>query len=284
MKLTGAQIIWETLIQQGSTTVFGYPGGAILPAYDALYDYSDRVKHVLVRHEENAALAADSYFRATGKVGVCMATSGPGATNLVTGLANAMLDSSAVVAITGQVASHLVGSDAFQETDICGITLPITKHNFLVTDINELAPLVLGPENHDALDFILGLKDRGISLDSLHTELLEPTARHLGELWDEDKIDFLDVTLGVARLQRLVFVFEGLDQVPGHDETRKVLLATAPGEQHSLGSSIVQKFLRAAGWHVWTCATPRREDATSTMTNEAGIDRKMTRKYASASG
>ncbi|MCX6019694.1 MAG: biosynthetic-type acetolactate synthase large subunit [Chloroflexi bacterium] len=139
MKLTGAQIIWETLIQQGSTTVFGYPGGAILPAYDALYDYNDRIKHVLVRHEENAALAADSYFRATGKVGVCMATSGPGATNLVTGLANAMLDSSAVVAITGQVASHLVGSDAFQETDIIGITLPITKHNFLVTDINELA-------------------------------------------------------------------------------------------------------------------------------------------------
>ncbi len=142
MKLTGAQIIWESLIQQGSTTVFGYPGGAILPTYDALYDYQDRVKHVLVRHEENAALAADSYFRATGKVGVCMATSGPGATNLVTGLANAMMDSSAIVAITGQVASHLVGSDAFQETDISGITLPITKHNFLVTDVSELAQVL----------------------------------------------------------------------------------------------------------------------------------------------
>jgi acetolactate synthase I/II/III large subunit len=142
MKLTGAQIIWETLIQQGSTTVFGYPGGAILPAYDALYDYQDRIKHVLVRHEENAALAADSYFRATGKVGVCMATSGPGATNLVTGIANAMMDSSAIVAITGQVASHLVGSDAFQETDVTGITLPITKHNYLVSDINELAQVL----------------------------------------------------------------------------------------------------------------------------------------------
>jgi len=139
MKLTGAQIIWETLIQQGSTTVFGYPGGAILPTYDALVDYQDRIHHVLVRHEENAALAADSYFRATGKVGVCMATSGPGATNLVTGLANAMMDSSAIVAITGQVASHLVGSDAFQETDVTGVTLPVTKHNYLVTDINELA-------------------------------------------------------------------------------------------------------------------------------------------------
>jgi acetolactate synthase-1/2/3 large subunit len=141
MKLTGAQIIWETLIQQGSTTVFGYPGGAIMPAYDALLDYP-QIKHVLMRHEENAALAADAYFRVTGKVGVCMATSGPGATNLVTGLANAMMDSSAIVAITGQVASHLVGSDAFQETDVTGITLPVTKHNWLVTDLSELAEVM----------------------------------------------------------------------------------------------------------------------------------------------
>ncbi|MCS6773298.1 MAG: biosynthetic-type acetolactate synthase large subunit [Anaerolineae bacterium] len=138
MKLTGAQIIWETLLQQGVEIVFGYPGGAILPTYDALVDYQDRIRHILVRHEENAALAADAYFRATGKVGVCMATSGPGALNLVTGLANAMMDSSAVVAITGQVASHLVGTDAFQETDVTGVTLPITKHNYLVTNVEEL--------------------------------------------------------------------------------------------------------------------------------------------------
>jgi acetolactate synthase-1/2/3 large subunit len=142
MKLTGAQIIWETLIQQDARLVFGYPGGAILPAYDALYDYQDRIRHVLVRHEENAALAADAYARATGKVGVCMATSGPGATNLVTGLANAMMDSSPIVAITGQVASHLVGTDAFQETDVTGVTLPVTKHNYLVMDVQEL-PQVL---------------------------------------------------------------------------------------------------------------------------------------------
>ncbi|MFN3704824.1 MAG: biosynthetic-type acetolactate synthase large subunit [Thermoflexales bacterium] len=138
MKLTGAQIIWEILLQQGTEVVFGYPGGAILPTYDALVDYQDRIRHVLVRHEENAALAADAYFRATGKVGVCMATSGPGALNLVTGLANAMMDSSAVVAITGQVASHLVGTDAFQETDVTGVTLPITKHNYLVMSVEEL--------------------------------------------------------------------------------------------------------------------------------------------------
>jgi MerR family transcriptional regulator, light-induced transcriptional regulator len=135
-------------------------------------------------------------------------------------------------------------------------------------DIDQLATLVLGPDNSEAFDFILRLKDRGISLDSLHTELLEPTARHLGELWNQDTIDFMDVTLGVARLQRLVHVFEGLDQVPGYDEKRRVLLATAPGEQHSLGSSIVQKFLRAAGWHVWTYATPRMEDAADLAARE----------------
>lgn len=138
----------------------------------------------------------------------------------------------------------------------------------LTSDIDVLASLVLGPDNGDAFNFMLALKGRGISLDSLHTELLEPTARHLGDLWNDDRIDFVDVTLGVARLQRLVHVFEGLDQVPDYDEKRRVLLATAPGEQHSLGSTIVQKFLRAAGWHVWTCATPRMEDAADLAARE----------------
>ncbi len=133
---------------------------------------------------------------------------------------------------------------------------------------SELAKLVLGSNDEEAAGFILGLKDGGVSLDSLHMELLEPTARHLGELWNQDRIDFVDVTLGVARLQRLVHVFEGLDDIPDYDEKRKVLLATAPGEQHSLGSTIVQKFLRAAGWHVWTCATPRLEDAADIASKE----------------
>lgn len=135
-------------------------------------------------------------------------------------------------------------------------------------NIEELAKLVLGSNDEEAAAFILGLKDGGVSLDSLHMELLEPTARHLGDLWTDDRIDFVDVTLGVARLQRLVHVFEGLDQVPDYDEKRKVLLATAPGEQHSLGSTIVQKFLRAAGWHVWTCATPRLDDAAGIAARE----------------
>jgi acetolactate synthase-1/2/3 large subunit len=129
--LTGAEIIWDTLVREGVEVVFGYPGGAIMPAYDALIKYP--VRHVLVRHEQGAAHMAEGFARASGKVGVAVATSGPGATNLVTGIANAMLDSIPIVCITGQVGSHLLGSDAFQETDITGVTLPITKHNFLVT-------------------------------------------------------------------------------------------------------------------------------------------------------
>ncbi|MCY2924840.1 MAG: thiamine pyrophosphate-binding protein, partial [Planctomycetota bacterium] len=137
MKRTGAQIIWESLMCEGVEVVFGYPGGQIMPAYDALLDYPS-VHHVLVRHEENAAFAAGGYARASGRVGVCVATSGPGATNLITGLADAMLDSVPMVAITGQVGSALVGSDAFQETDVTGVTLPVTKHNYLVTKVADL--------------------------------------------------------------------------------------------------------------------------------------------------
>ena len=147
MQRTGAQIIWESIMREGVDVVFGYPGGAIMPAYDALLDYP--VHHVLVRHEENAAFAADGFARASGRVGVCMATSGPGATNLVTGLAGAMMDSVPIVAITGQVASPLVGTDAFQETDVTGVTLPITKHNYLVKDVAEL-PLVMKEAFHIA--------------------------------------------------------------------------------------------------------------------------------------
>jgi acetolactate synthase-1/2/3 large subunit len=139
--LTGAEILWATLAGEGVTTVFGYPGGAILPIYDALRKFPS-IHHILVRHEQGASHMADGYARASGQVGVCMATSGPGATNLVTGLATAMLDSIPMVAITGQVSSKVLGSDAFQEVDITGITLPVTKHNFLVTRPEEIAATV----------------------------------------------------------------------------------------------------------------------------------------------
>ncbi len=137
MQRTGAQIVWECLVKEGVDLVFGYPGGANLPIYDAMLDYP--VRHVLVRHEQGAAHMADGYARASGKVGVAMATSGPGATNLVTGIATAMMDSSPIVFITGQVPSTVLGTDAFQETDVTGITLPITKHNALVSDVSDLA-------------------------------------------------------------------------------------------------------------------------------------------------
>src|SRR5450432_3215700 len=129
--MTGASILWECIEREGVQTVFGYPGGAILPAYDALK--GSKIHHILVRHEQGATHMADGYARASGKVGVAVATSGPGATNLVTGIATAMMDSSPIVCITGQVGSKAIGTDAFQETDVTGVTLPITKHNFLVT-------------------------------------------------------------------------------------------------------------------------------------------------------
>lgn len=142
MKMTGAQIIIETLIEQGVTDIFGYPGGQVLNIYDELYKASDRINHILAAHEQGAAHAADGYSRASGKVGVVIATSGPGATNLVTGIATAMLDSIPMVAITGNVPCALIGKDSFQEIDITGITLPITKHNYFVNNVEELADVI----------------------------------------------------------------------------------------------------------------------------------------------
>ena len=142
MQLTGAQIIVECLKEQGVDTVFGYPGGAILNVYDALYEYRNEVTHILTSHEQGAAHAADGYARATGKVGVCMATSGPGATNLVTGIATAYMDSVPVVAITANVGKNLLGKDSFQEIDIAGVVMPITKHSYIVKDISQLADTI----------------------------------------------------------------------------------------------------------------------------------------------
>lgn len=142
MKLTGAQIILECLLEQGVDTVFGYPGGAVLNLYDALYEYSDKIRHILTAHEQGAAHAADGYARSTGKTGVVIATSGPGATNLVTGIATACMDSVPMVAITGNVAVAALGLDSFQEVDITGVTMPITKHNFIVKDIAKLADTI----------------------------------------------------------------------------------------------------------------------------------------------
>lgn len=142
MKLNGSEILTEVLIEQGVDTVFGYPGGAVLNIYDALYKYKDKIKHILTAHEQGASHAADGYARATGKTGVCIATSGPGATNLVTGIATAYMDSVPMVVITGNVGTGLIGRDAFQEVYITGITMPITKHNFMVQNVDELADTI----------------------------------------------------------------------------------------------------------------------------------------------
>ena len=142
MQLTGAEIVIECLKEQGVDTVFGYPGGTILNVYDALYKHADEINHILTSHEQGAAHAADGYARATGKVGVCMATSGPGETNLVTGIATAYMDSIPIVAITANVNLPALGKDSFQEVDIAGVTMPITKHGYIVKDINVLADTI----------------------------------------------------------------------------------------------------------------------------------------------
>jgi acetolactate synthase-1/2/3 large subunit len=158
-ELAGSHILCEALVREGVDLLFGYPGGTIMPFYDALTSYPS-LRHILVRHEQAAAHAADGYARATGKVGVCVATSGPGATNLVTGLATAFMDSTPIVAITGQVARHLIGRDAFQETDIIGVTQPITKHNFLVRNVEDLADIV-----HEAFKLALSGRPGPVLID-----------------------------------------------------------------------------------------------------------------------
>src|SRR5438132_1604833 len=185
MTKTGAQILWECLEREGVKHVFGYPGGAILPAYHAL-KHSD-IHHILVRHEQGATHMADGYARASGEVGVAVATSGPGATNMVTGIATAMLDSSPIVCITGQVGSKLIGSDAFQETDITGITLPITKHNYLVTSAADVAPAIreafaVAKSGRPGPVLVDITKDAQQGMAEMNWDAAEP---HLMEAYDE---------------------------------------------------------------------------------------------------
>src|SRR5215813_7083379 len=158
-ELAGSHILCEALVREGVELMYGYPGGAIMPFYDSLTSYPV-LRHILVRHEQAAAHAADGYARATGKVGVCVATSGPGATNLVTGLATAYMDSTPIVAITGQVARHFIGRDAFQETDVLGVTQPITKHNFLVQRVEDIADIV-----HEAFRIAQGGRPGPVLID-----------------------------------------------------------------------------------------------------------------------
>ncbi len=210
MRLTGSQIIMECLLEQGVDTIFGYPGGSVLNIYDALYQYSDRIHHVLTSHEQGAAHAADGYARATGQVGVCFATSGPGATNLVTGIATAYMDSIPVVAITGNVAVSALGKDSFQEVDIAGVTMPITKYSTIIKDVRELAPAIrkafrLAQTGRPGPVLLDVTKDVTAAVTEFYPEEPEPIRRQSHTIRQED----LDQALEMLESAERPFVFAG---------------------------------------------------------------------------
>jgi len=209
-KITGAEIVIECLKEQGVDTVFGYPGGTILNIYDALYQHQDEITHILTSHEQGASHAADGYARATGKVGVCLATSGPGATNLVTGIATAYMDSVPIVAITCNVAVNLLGRDSFQEIDIAGVTMPITKHNFIVKDITKLADVMrrafkIAQTGRPGPVLIDITKDVTTAEYDYEYQEPEKIVRQTDTFTEED----LDAALGMIRASKKPFIFAG---------------------------------------------------------------------------
>lgn len=209
-KITGAEIVIECLKEQGVDTVFGYPGGAILNIYDALYQHQDEIRHILTSHEQGAAHAADGYARATGKVGVCLATSGPGATNLVTGIATAYMDSIPVIAITCNVGNSLLGKDSFQEIDITGVTMPITKYNFIVKDVNKLAGVMrrafaIAQTGRPGPVLIDITKDVTAALCDYEYQAPEPVARKSDTITEEA----MDRAVEMIRASHKPFIFAG---------------------------------------------------------------------------
>ena len=209
-KLTGAEIVIECLKEQGVDTVFGYPGGAILNIYDALYQHQNEITHILTSHEQGASHAADGYARATGKVGVCLATSGPGATNLVTGIATAYMDSVPVVAITCNVANSLLGKDSFQEIDITGVTMPITKYNFIVKDINKLAKVIrraftIAQTGRPGPVLIDITKDVTAAVCEYEPQAPEPIVRQSDSILEED----VEQAISMIRKAQKPFIFVG---------------------------------------------------------------------------
>ncbi|TXJ03623.1 MAG: biosynthetic-type acetolactate synthase large subunit [Neisseriales bacterium] len=225
MKMTGAQAIIESLIQEGIEIVFGYPGGTILPTYDALFEKKDKIHHVLVRHEQGGVIAAEGYAKSSGKVGVCFATSGPGATNLVTGIADAMLDSIPLVCITGQVASSLIGTDAFQEADIVGITIPVTKWNYQVTRAEDI-PSVISKAFHYATEGRPGpvlvdiTKDAQMGMLDYHYKKHKPRINYS---YDCPDIQFIQIADIVNEAKRpLIFAGNGIGMSNAEDELLKL--------------------------------------------------------------
>ncbi len=209
-QLTGAEIVIECLKEQGVDTVFGYPGGAILNVYDALYKHSNEIKHILTSHEQGAAHAADGYARATGKVGVCFATSGPGATNLVTGIATAYMDSIPVVAITCNVGVSLLGKDSFQEIDIAGITMPITKHNYIVKDVRQLADTIrkafqIARSGRPGPVLIDIPKDVTANVTEYERKMIEPYKPDISHISEKE----IDTAVEMIRKSKRPYIFVG---------------------------------------------------------------------------
>lgn len=232
MQLNGSEIIIECLKEQGVDTVFGYPGGAILNVYDALYKHSDEIKHILTSHEQGASHAADGYARATGKVGVCMATSGPGATNLVTGIATAYMDSVPVVAITANVTVPLLGKDSFQEIDIAGIAMPITKYSFIVKNIEELAPTLrrafqIAQTGRPGPVLVDVTKDVTAAVTEYTRAEVKPVERSVSKITDQD-IDMAVELLSAAK-KPMIFVGGGAVLSGASEELKKFVdLMDAP--------------------------------------------------------
>ena len=206
MELTGSEILVQCLREQGVDTVFGYPGGCILNVYDALYKHSDEITHILTSHEQGASHAADGYARATGKVGVCMATSGPGATNLVTGIATAYMDSIPIIAITCNVAVSLLGRDSFQEIDIAGVTMPITKHNFIVKDVNKLADTVRRAKEGRPGPVLIDIT-KDVTANKAEYERKEP--EQVKRITDRIKAEDIETAVKMIEASKKPYVFVG---------------------------------------------------------------------------
>jgi acetolactate synthase-1/2/3 large subunit len=224
MELTGSQIVIECLKEQGVDTVFGYPGGTILNIYDELYKHSNEIRHILTSHEQGASHAADGYARATGKVGVCLATSGPGSTNLVTGIATAYMDSVPMVAITANVAVNLLGRDSFQEIDIAGVTMPITKHNYIVKDVTKLADTIrkafrIAKSGRPGPVLVDITKDVTAAKTSFHKVITEPILRKTDEITEAD----LHSAIELIKHAKKPFIFIGGGAVisEAHDEVKE---------------------------------------------------------------
>lgn len=238
--LTGAEIVIECLKEQGVDTVFGYPGGTILNIYDALYQHQDEITHILTSHEQGAAHAADGYARATGKVGVCLATSGPGATNLVTGIATAYMDSIPVVAITCNVAVNLLGRDSFQEIDIAGVTMPITKHNFIVKDITKLADTIrrafsIAQSGRPGPVLVDITKDVTANKTDYETKVPDEIKRKTDTILEED----VEKALQMIRSSKKPFIFAGGGAVIG--DAAEELKAFAHKIQAPVADSLMGK-------------------------------------------